>query len=98
MMSGNGLTHATKTAILNANYVAHRLDPYFPVLYKGKQGLVAHEAIIDLRHCKNEAGITVEDIAKRLISISPLGHVFRPGSTLVWNTIHEVINQSFCAL
>ncbi len=67
MMGAAGLEHATKIAILNANYVASRLDPYFPVLYKGQEGLVAHEAIIDLRHFRNEAGITVEDVAKRLM-------------------------------
>lgn len=67
MMGEAGLTHATKVAILNANYVARRLDSYFPVLYKGKKDLVAHEAIIDLRHCKSDAGITVEDVAKRLM-------------------------------
>ncbi len=67
MMGGPGLHRATETAILNANYVAHKLDPYFPVLYRGKSGLIAHEAIIDLRHFKASAGITVEDVAKRLM-------------------------------
>ena len=67
MMGGAGLTRATQVAILNANYMAHKLGPYFPVLYRGREGLVAHEAIIDLRHLKNEAGITVEDVAKRLM-------------------------------
>ncbi|MCP5538626.1 MAG: aminomethyl-transferring glycine dehydrogenase subunit GcvPB [Akkermansiaceae bacterium] len=67
MMGGDGLTEATKTAILNANYVAHRLSPYFPVLYRGKNGLVAHECILDLRPLKAESGIDVEDVAKRLI-------------------------------
>jgi glycine dehydrogenase len=67
MMGGEGLTEATKYAILNANYMAKRLDPFFPVLYKGNGGLVAHEAIIDLRGFKARAGVEVEDVAKRLI-------------------------------
>jgi glycine dehydrogenase len=67
MMGGEGLTSATKTAILNANYVARRLDPYYPLLYKGKFGRVAHECIVDLRALKNSAGVSVDDVAKRLI-------------------------------
>jgi glycine dehydrogenase len=63
-MGAAGLTDATRVAILNANYVAHRLDPYFPVLYKGGNGLVAHECIIDLRSFKS---VTAEDVAKRLM-------------------------------
>ncbi len=66
MMGGPGLTLATKMAILNANYMAHRLHPYFPVLYSGPNGMVAHECIIDLRWLKDRTGITVEDVAKRL--------------------------------
>jgi glycine dehydrogenase len=66
MMGASGLTEATKIAILNANYIAKRLDPYFPVLFKGKRGLVAHECIVDLRQWKN-VGIEVEDVAKRLM-------------------------------
>ncbi|HRP04449.1 MAG TPA: aminomethyl-transferring glycine dehydrogenase, partial [Opitutaceae bacterium] len=66
MMGGVGLTEATKRAILHANYVARQLEPHFPVLYKGNEGLVAHECIIDLRHWKKE-GIEVEDVAKRLM-------------------------------
>ncbi len=66
MMGGAGLTKATKVAILNANYIAKRLDPHFPVLFKGKNGLVAHECILDLRPCKS-AGVEVEDVAKRLM-------------------------------
>ena len=66
MMGGAGLTEATKIAILNANYLAKRLDRYFPVLFKGKHGLVAHECILDLRQWKS-AGIEVEDVAKRLM-------------------------------
>ncbi len=66
MMGGEGLTEATKIAILNANYIAKRLDPFFPVLFKGKRGLVAHECILDLRQWKS-AGVEVEDVAKRLM-------------------------------
>jgi glycine dehydrogenase len=66
MMGGEGLTQATKIAILNANYMAHRLNPHFPVLYSGPGGVVAHECIIDLRWLKERTGITVEDVAKRL--------------------------------
>src|SRR6185503_1191676 len=66
MMGGEGLTEATKIAILNANYIAKRLDRYFPILFKGKRGLVAHECILDLRDWKR-AGIEVEDVAKRLM-------------------------------
>ena len=67
MMGANGLRRATQVAILNANYVAKRLDPYFPVLYTGQAGLVAHECILDLRHITAQSGITAEDVAKRLI-------------------------------
>lgn len=67
LMGAAGLTQATKVAILNANYIAHRLEPYYPVLYKGKSGLVAHECILDLRSLKKTAGIEVDDIAKRLM-------------------------------
>jgi glycine dehydrogenase len=66
MMGGEGLTEATKIAILNANYIAKRLDRYFPVLFKGKRGLVAHECIVDLRQFK-AGGVEVEDVAKRLM-------------------------------
>jgi glycine dehydrogenase len=65
MMGAEGLIEATRLAILNANYIAHRLDPHFPVLYKGEAGRVAHECIVDLRHLREAA--TVEDVAKRLI-------------------------------
>jgi glycine dehydrogenase len=67
MMGGIGLTQATKIAILNANYIAKRLSPYFPVLYTGPGGYVAHECIIDLRSLKERTGLGVEDIAKRLV-------------------------------
>ncbi len=67
MMSGQGLTRATEIAILNANYIAARLDPYFPVLYRNAKGRVAHECIVDPRPLKATSGVTVDDIAKRLI-------------------------------
>ncbi|HEY8962340.1 MAG TPA: glycine dehydrogenase (aminomethyl-transferring), partial [Luteolibacter sp.] len=67
MMGATGLTQATATAILNANYTAKRLAPYFPVLYTGNHGLVAHECIIDVRPLSDKSGITVEDVAKRLM-------------------------------
>ncbi|UFP93601.1 aminomethyl-transferring glycine dehydrogenase [Gloeobacter morelensis] len=67
LMGGTGLTEATKVAILNANYIAHRLAPHYPVLYKGAGGLVAHECILDLRKLKSSAGIEVDDVAKRLM-------------------------------
>jgi glycine dehydrogenase len=67
MMGGEGLTEATKLAILNANYIAKRLEGHYEVLYKGANGLVAHECIIDLREFKKSAEIEVDDVAKRLI-------------------------------
>ncbi len=67
MMGALGLKKATLVAILNANYITKKLDPYFPVLYKGKNGLVAHECIVDLRRIKAQTGIDVEDVAKRLM-------------------------------
>ncbi|WP_338038375.1 aminomethyl-transferring glycine dehydrogenase [Neosynechococcus sphagnicola] len=67
LMGAQGLTQATEVAILNANYIAHRLAPYYPILYQGQQGLVAHECILDLRQFKKTAEVEVDDIAKRLI-------------------------------
>jgi glycine dehydrogenase len=67
MMGGEGLTRATEMAVLNANYIATRLDPHFPVLYRNAKGRVAHECIVDPRPLKNSSGVTVDDIAKRLI-------------------------------
>ena len=67
MMGGAGLTEATKVAILNANYIATRLGPHYPVLYRGSKGRVAHECILDLRGFKAGSGIEVEDVAKRLM-------------------------------
>src|SRR5512146_3315424 len=67
LMGAEGLTRASKVAILNANYMAKRLEEHYPVLYKGKNGTVAHECIIDPRAFKASAGVDVEDIAKRLM-------------------------------
>jgi glycine dehydrogenase len=67
MMGGAGLTLATKVAILNANYIAKKLEAHYPVLYRGQNGMVAHECIIDPRPLKASAGVEVEDIAKRLM-------------------------------
>ena len=67
MMGGDGLTLATKYAILSANYIAKRLEPHYPVLYKGTHGTIAHECIVDPRALKQSAGVEVEDIAKRLM-------------------------------
>jgi glycine dehydrogenase len=67
LMGGQGLKLATEVAILNANYIAYRLAPHYPILYTGKSGLVAHECILDLRQLKQSAGIEVDDIAKRLM-------------------------------
>jgi glycine dehydrogenase len=67
MMGGEGLAEATKVAILSANYIARRLEGHYPVLYRGQNGLVAHECILDTRGFKQSAGVDVEDIAKRLM-------------------------------
>jgi glycine dehydrogenase len=67
LMGAEGLTQATKVAILNANYIAHRLAPHYPVVYKGERGRVAHECIVDARGLKKLAGIEVDDVAKRLM-------------------------------
>jgi glycine dehydrogenase len=67
LMGAEGLEYATRVAILNANYIARRLEPHFPVLYKGAHGTVAHECIVDTRVVKQSSGVDVEDIAKRLM-------------------------------
>jgi glycine dehydrogenase len=67
MMGGNGLKRASQMAILNANYIARRLEEHYPVLYSGEGGLVAHECILDIRPLKDSSGISVDDVAKRLI-------------------------------
>jgi glycine dehydrogenase len=67
MMGGEGLRKATQVALLNANYIAKRLEQHFPTLYKGRNGLIAHECILDLRPIKDGCGISAEDVAKRLM-------------------------------
>ena len=66
-MGPDGLRSATEVAILNANYIARRLAPHYPILYKGISGLVAHECILDLRTITKQTGVSVDDVAKRLI-------------------------------
>ncbi len=88
-MGAAGLTQATKIAILNANYIARRLDPCFPVLYKGHGGLVAHECILDVRQFKS---VTVEDVAKRLMDYgfhAPTVSFPVPGTLMVEPTESE---------
>ena len=67
MMGADGLTQATRTAILNANYICHRLRPYFPVLYRGENGMVAHECILDLRPLCGSSGLRIDDVTRRLM-------------------------------
>jgi glycine dehydrogenase len=90
MLGDEGVRRATEVAILNANYVAHRLDPYFPVLYKGKNGRVAHECIVDLRHLK--PFVTVDDVAKRLMDFgfhAPTMSFPVPGTLMIEPTESE---------
>ncbi|MBU3664458.1 MAG: aminomethyl-transferring glycine dehydrogenase [Chthoniobacterales bacterium] len=101
MMGADGLAHATKVAILNANYIAARLAPYFPVLYKGSNGFVAHECILDLREWKQRAGIEVEDVAKRLMDYgfhAPTMSWPVPGTLMVEPTESESLEEldRFC--
>jgi glycine dehydrogenase len=101
LMGGEGLTKATQVAILNANYIAKRLENAYPVLYKGKQGLVAHECILDLRQFKKTADIEVDDIAKRLIDYGfhpPTVSWPVPGTMMVEPTESESLQEldRFC--
>jgi len=101
MMGAVGLTDATKVAIVNANYIAHRLQPHFPVLYRGKSDLVAHECIIDLRPLKEQSGIEVEDVAKRLIDYgfhAPTMSWPVPGTLMIEPTESESLSEldRFC--
>ena len=92
MMGGRGLTAATESAILHANYIAKRLDAHYPVLYSGPGGLVAHECILDLRPLKASAGIEAEDVAKRLIDYgfhAPTMSFPVPGTLMVEPTESE---------
>ena len=102
MMGGEGLRAATEMAILNANYVARRLAPHFPVLYAGPGGLVAHECILDLRAIKETSGITVDDVAKRLMDYgfhAPTMSFPVPGTLMVEPTESESKEEldRFCA-
>ena len=92
MMGGAGLTRATAVAILNANYIAERLAPHYPVFYRGKRGRVAHECIFDLRQFKKSAGIEAEDVAKRLMDYgfhAPTMSFPIPGTLMVEPTESE---------
>ncbi|GAB3400434.1 aminomethyl-transferring glycine dehydrogenase [Massilia agilis] len=92
MMGGAGLTAATEVAILNANYVARRLAPHYPVLYTGHDGLVAHECIIDLRPLQDKTGISNEDVAKRLMDFgfhAPTMSFPVPGTLMIEPTESE---------
>ncbi|MFJ8301751.1 aminomethyl-transferring glycine dehydrogenase [Streptomyces sp. NPDC094447] len=101
MMGGAGLTQATAVAVLAANYVAARLSPYYPVLYTGSRGLVAHECILDLRPLTEATGITVEDVAKRLIDYgfhAPTMSFPVPGTLMIEPTESEGLDEidRFC--
>jgi len=101
MMGSEGLKLATQNAILNANYIANKLKDHFPILYKGKNGNVAHECIIDIRKIKNEIGITEEDIAKRLIDFgfhAPTMSWPVPGTMMIEPTESESLSEinRFC--
>jgi glycine dehydrogenase len=92
MMGAEGLTAATETAILNANYIARRLAPHYPVLYTGHDGLVAHECIIDLRPLQDKTGISNEDVAKRLMDFgfhAPTMSFPVPGTLMIEPTESE---------
>ena len=100
MMGRDGLTDATKLAILNANYIARRLAEHYPILYQGNQGLVAHECILDLRGFKATAGIEVEDVAKRLMDYgfhAPTMSWPVPGTMMVEPTESESRRWSWTA-
>ncbi len=101
LMGADGLRRATEVAILSANYVARRLAPHFPVLYSGPKGLVAHECIIDLRPVTRQTGVTVEDVAKRLIDFglhAPTMSFPVPGTLMVEPTESEGLAEldRFC--
>lgn len=96
MMGEAGLTYATKTAILNANYLKAKLEKYYPVLYTGTNGFCAHEMILDCRHFKGSSGIEVEDIAKRLMDYgfhAPTVSFPVPGTLMVEPTESESLYE-----
>lgn len=101
LMGSAALREASCYAILNANYVARKLDPYYPVLYRGAMGLVAHECILDLRGLKKSAGIEVEDVAKRLMDYgfhAPTISFPVPGTLMIEPTESESLEEldRFC--
>ncbi len=92
LMGREGLKQASEVAILNANYIAHRLAPHYPILYTGSHGQVAHECIIDLRAIKDRSGITVDDVAKRLVDFgfhAPTMSFPVPGTLMIEPTESE---------
>ncbi len=92
LMGRDGLRHATVMAILNANYIARRLDAHYPVLYRGENGMVAHECILDLRPLKDSTGISVDDVAKRLMDFgfhAPTMSFPVPGTLMIEPTESE---------
>ena len=94
LMGGEGLTHATEVAILNANYIAARLKSSYPILYTGNNGLVAHECILDVREITKISGVTVDDIAKRLMDYgfhAPTMSFPVPGTLMIEPTESEDI-------
>ena len=96
MMGGQGLTKATQVAILSANYIAHVLNKDFPVLYTGANNLVAHECILDLRDITKETGVTVDDVAKRLMDFgfhAPTMSFPVPGTLMVEPTESEDLTE-----
>jgi len=102
MMGSEGLKKASQVAILNANYIAHKLKDSFPILYKGKSGNVAHECIIDIRKIKADTGVTEEDIAKRLIDFgyhAPTMSWPVAGTMMIEPTESESLNEinRFCS-
>jgi len=101
MMGADGLARATGVAILAANYVARRLDPHFPVLFKGANGLVAHECIVDVRPISKKSGVEVEDVAKRLMDYgfhAPTVSFPVPGTLMIEPTESESLAEidRFC--
>jgi len=101
MMGDAGLAKATKMAILNANYIASRLSPYYPILFTGEKGYVAHECIIDIRPTTQTAGVTVDDIAKRLMDYgfhAPTMSFPVPGTLMIEPTESEGLREinRFC--
>ncbi len=101
LMGADGLRQATSVAVLNANHIAHRLVSYFPILYTGRDGLVAHECILDLRPLTKRTGVTVEDVAKRLVDYgfhAPTMSFPVPGTLMVEPTESEDLAEidRFC--